>query len=67
MEHIQRTSEHSRESIAIDSIRLCIAKWCWTTNVIKIEQDYGEDLMLRIRAFEDTRPLGRFFQIQVKP
>lgn len=66
MEHIQRTSEHSRESIAIESIRLSIAKWRWTTNVIKIEQDYGEDLMLRIRAFEDTRPLGRFFQIQVK-
>lgn len=66
MEHIQRTSDHSRELIAINSIKLWIAKWGWITNEIKIEQDYGEDLMLRIRAFEDTRPLGRFFQIQVK-
>lgn len=66
MNHIQRTPEHNQGSISVNAIKLMIAKWGWTTNVINIEEDYGEDLMLRIRAFEGARPLGRFFQIQIK-
>ncbi|MCK5609505.1 DUF4365 domain-containing protein [Candidatus Pacearchaeota archaeon] len=63
MEPLQRTPEHIRSSISLTKVENIIANWGWTKVII---DDYGEDLMLRIRAFESERPLGRFFQIQVK-